>query len=131
MRMLLFQINICSLCMHICVCMIYFSWHKIITWGLRNQWFLNVKYVLSIIKVAEGIKILLPWSREISLHMQLTFLGKKFAAASWKKINHFAIEAFLSKFSIVFPAISCWLKALGICAENVWIRSYFLYDVGW
>ena len=38
------------------------------------------------------------------------------------------MKSFIPKYFIVFPAILCWLKALGICTEGLWIRADFLYE---
>ena len=55
---------------------IYVSWHKVLVWSLKNQWFLNFNCVLSLIKLAEGLEILLSWPLGIPPPMQLTLFAK-------------------------------------------------------
>ena len=38
---------------------VYFSWHKLLNYCLKNQWFLNLNCILLIIKLAESLEILL------------------------------------------------------------------------
>ena len=56
----------------------------------------------------------------------------------WRNVCHSILKqywsfwytkVFIPKYFIVFPAVFCWLKALGICAEGSWVRVDFLYGV--
>ena len=67
----------------------------------------------------------------ITLLMPLLFFGEKFITESWNKINHFAILKHFYPNPLVFPAKTCLLQALGICAEDLWIRADFFYEIRW
>ena len=111
------------------LCTQYFSRHKMFIWILKNYWFLNFNFVLLIMKIGQALEILLSWLCRTPLPMQLTCFGKSFVKAPWNNINHFCyIKVFIPTY-FVFPAASCWLKALGICAEGLWIRADFLYAI--
>ena len=56
------------------VCLFYFSWHTVIVKSLKSEWRLNFNCVLLIIQLAEDIEILLSWTWEIPLSIQITFL---------------------------------------------------------
>ena len=56
---------------------------------------MNFNCVLLIIRLAEDLKILSSWPREILLPMQLTFFEEKIVTPSWNEINHFAILNYL------------------------------------
>ena len=70
--------------------MVYFSWHKALIWILKNQWLLNFNCALIMIKLVEGLGILLSWPWKISLSILLTFWRERDVIVSWNKINHFA-----------------------------------------
>ena len=42
----------------------------------------------------------------------------------------FYVKVFIPKHFVVFPAAACWLKALGIWIEGLWIRAEFVYEIG-
>ena len=77
------------------ICMPYFSWHKVFFRGPQIKLFLNLNSILVIIKLAEGLEILLSWPWRIPLSMQLTYFWEKFVTASWNNINHFSILKYL------------------------------------
>ena len=64
--------------------------------------------------------------------IQLTDIWEKFVTASWNNINDFAILKYLNLNTLLsfqlYRAVSCWLKALGIWTEGLWIRADFLYE---
>ena len=115
---------------YIYVCIPYISWKKVLIWSPQNYWYLNFNCALLIMKIGQALEILLSWPWGTPLPMQLTCFGGPFVTASWNNINLFYyIKVFIPTYFIVFPAVSCWLKALGICAEGLWIRADFLYEV--
>ena len=64
-----------------------------------------------------------------STHATHLFLGK--VCHSILKQDYVGTLKHLAKHIIAFAAVSCWLKALGICAEGLWIRAEFLYNIRW
>ena len=108
----------------------YISWNKVLLWRRKNYWYLNFSCALSIMKIGQALEILLSWPWVTPIPMKLTCFGKPFVTTSWNNIDLFCyIKVFIPTHLIVFPAVSCWLKALGICAEGLWIRADFLYEV--
>ena len=67
----------------------YFSWHKIIIWSFKNQWFLNFNCVLLIIKLAEGFEFFLKTLGDTSSQTTHIF-GEKVCNSILKQFNHFA-----------------------------------------
>ena len=110
------------------ICKLYLFWHNVLIWSLENCWF---NFVLLIIRHAEDLAILLSLLWRVPLPMQLTCFWETFVTASWNKINYVGTIKHLAKHIIAFAAVSCWLKALGICAEGLWIRAEFLYNIRW
>ena len=51
-----------------------FSWHTVLVWSLKNQWFLGFNCVLLIIKIA-GLE-----------NSRSTFLGEKLGIISWNRL---------------------------------------------
>ena len=80
----------------------------------KIYWYLNFNSVLLMMKIWQALEILLLWPWETPLPMQLTCFGEPFVTSS---------KVFIPTYFIVFPAASCWLKALGICAEGLRIRQ--------
>ena len=92
---------------------------KIFMQSPQNEWFVNLSGVLVIIKFTHN-----------PLSVELTYFGEKFVTLSWNNINHFAILKYLYLNTFfVFPALSCGLKALGICTKGLWIKADFLCEV--
>ena len=100
----------------------YFSWYKVFLWTLKinDFWTSTVSYCYHDPYDPGGF--LYPCNSHN--------FGEKFVTTSSNNINHFFfIKVFIPKYFIVFPSVSCWLvKALGICAEGLWIRTDFLYE---
>ena len=85
---------------------------------ISDFWSSTVITVLAIIKLSEGLQIVLSWPWGITLQI---FLGKVcHKKTSWNNIS-FA-KAFIPKNVTASPAASCWLKALRI-------RAGFFYVV--
>ena len=63
------------------VCMVYFSWHKLLVWSLKNQWFLNFYCDLL-------IRVLKPSFHDPGGTSQITCIlfGKQFVISSWNKL---------------------------------------------
>ena len=117
-------------CQCIYLCTPYFSWHKVLIWSLKNYWFLNFNCVLLIMKIGQALEILLSWPWGTPLPMHLTCFGEPLVTAPWNNNNDFYyIKESIPTYFIVFPTVSYWLKALGICAEGLWIRADFFYEV--
>ena len=80
---------------------------------ISDFWTSTVITVLVIIKLSEGLQIVLSWPWGITLQI---FLGKVcHKKTSWNNIS-FA-KAFIPKNVTASPAVSCWLKALRIRAD--------------
>ena len=121
LEMLIYILYICTPCI---------SWNKVLIWSLRNYWYLNFNCAPLIMKIGQALEILLSWPRGTPLPMQVTCFGEPSVTASWKNINLFCyIIVFIPTYLLFLPAISCWLKTLEICAEDLWIRANFLYEV--
>ena len=89
---------------------------------ISDFWTSPVSWILLIVNLAEGLETMLLWPWETSLPRQLIYFGETLVTASSNNINLFAIFN-------VFPAVSCWLKTLGICVEGLWVRPDFCNEV--
>ena len=122
------------------VCTPYFSWHKVLIWRLKNYWFLNFNFVLLIMKIGQLLKScyhdpvghLYPCNSHVlgnrlSQHPETILIILK----SLININH--VKVFIPTYFVFSSCIiltkSCWLKGLEICAEDLYIRADFLYEI--
>ena len=108
------------------VWMVYFSWHKVLIWILKNQWLLNFNGVLLVIQLVEGLGILLSWPWKTPLPILLTFWREEDFIVSWNKIIHFAILRHLyMNILLFFLAISSRFE---LRVYGLWLISSMRLD---